>query len=852
MNHRTNGNDPPGHNRRMTRGRLRIYLGAAPGVGKTVKMLQEAHRRQQRGTDVVVGIVETHDRHYTTEQLAGLEMVPQQEIQHGGTTLHELDVDAVLRRRPDVVLVDELAHQQVTSPHHHRWEDIDRLLDAGIEVLSTVNVQHIESLNDAVQQITGIRQQETVPDAVIRAADQIELVDMTPEALRRRLAHGHVYPAERVDAALANYFRAGNLSALRELALLWTADRVDEALVRYRGDHDIASTWPVRERIVVALTGGPEQEALLRRGARIAGRGAGGELHAVQVVPDTGLRDVRPESAAATRQLVAELGGTMHTVTGPDVGEAILEFARGVNASQIVIGASRRTRWQRVVGRGVGDTVVDGSGDIDVLMVTHEFAHGGRRPAIRWAGVGRRRQIAGWLLATIGLAALTAGLNATQQWHALPLEVLLYLAFTVATAIVGGLWPGLATALLASLSLNWFFAPPTGAFTINQPQNVAALVVFVVVAASVASVVHLAVRRTAESVAAEYDSRILAELTHSLLAVKDPLPELLEQARDIFGTPGAAVVQTTHTGVPGRPLVVSGTVGLADLDARLSRVTIDNEHQLVLAGDVVDPGEQRLMEAYASVAAAILHRNELARQAAAAAGLAKDNRSRAALLAAVSHDLRTPLSAIKAGVSSLRSTDIQLSAADQGELLETVEDATDRLDGLIENLLDMSRIQSGSITARTDDVLVADLFAITLHTLSAPERVHIWLPDPELSCLADPGLAERVLANLLENALRYSPGRQEVVLTGERLGDRVELRVVDRGPGVPESERTGIFAPFQRYGDSPRGNGVGLGLAVSKGLTEAMDGTLDAEDTPGGGLTMCVRLPVAGAEGVTP
>ncbi|MFC6706043.1 ATP-binding protein [Flexivirga alba] len=828
----------------MTRGRLRIYLGAAPGVGKTVKMLQEGRRRQHRGTDVVVGIVETHDRAYTAEQLEGLEVVPLQEIQHGGTTIHELDVDAVLRRRPDVVLVDELAHRKIGGPRERRWQDIDRLLEAGIDVLSTVNVQHLESLNDAVFQITGVRQQETVPDAVVRAADQIELVDMTPEALRRRLAHGHVYPAERVDAALANYFRGGNLSALRELALLWTADRVDEALARYRDDHDIESIWPVRERVVVALTGGPEQETLLRRGARLAGRGAGGELYAVQVLADSGLRDVRPESAAMTRQLVTELGGTMHIVTGSDVGEAILEFARGVNASQIIVGASRRTSLQRIFGRGVGDTVVDGSGDIDVLMVTHELAHGGRRPAITWGGVGRPREIGGWLLATVGLALLTALLDATDPWHALPLEVLIYLAFTVLTAIVGGIRPGVATAVLASLALNWFFAPPTGAFTINQPQNVAALIVFLVVAASVAAVVHLAVRRTAQSVAAEYDSRVLAELTHSLLAVKDPLPELLEQARDIFSTGGAAIVRTTRTGVPGQPVMVSGSVPLADLDAPLSRVSIDDEHQLVLDGDVVDASQQRLMEAYASVAAAILHRNELARQAAAAAGLAKDNRSRAALLAAVSHDLRTPLSAIKAGVSSLRSTDIQLSAADQRELLETIEGATDRLDGLIENLLDMSRIQSGSITARTDDVLVADLLAITLRSLSAPERVHVWLPDPEISCVADTGLAERVLANLLENSLRYSPGRQEVVLTGERLGKWVEIRVIDRGPGVPESQRTGIFAPFQRYGDSPRGDGVGLGLAVSKGLTEAMDGTLEAEDTPGGGLTMCVRLPV--------
>ncbi|WP_246336851.1 ATP-binding protein [Flexivirga oryzae] len=814
-------------------------------------MLQEAHRRQQRGTDVVVGIVETHDRAYTAEQLEGLEIVPPREIQHGGTTLNELDVEAVLRRRPDVVLVDELAHRTIGGPHERRWEDMEQLLEAGIDVLSTVNVQHLESLNDAVSQITGVRQQETVPDAVVRAADQIELVDMTPEALRRRLAHGHVYPAERVDAALANYFRAGNLSALRELALLWTADRVDEVLARYRDDHDIESIWPVRERVVVALTGGPEQETLLRRGARIAGRGAGGEFYAVQVVADTGLRDVRVESAAATRQLVTELGGTMHTVTGSDVGGAILEFARGVNASQIIIGASRRTRWQRIAGRGVGDTVVDGSGDIDVLMVTHELAHSGRRPAVSWGEIGRGREIAGWLLATVGLALLTAILDVTGSSHALPLEVLIYLAFTVATAIVGGIWPALVTAVLASLSLNWFFAPPTGTLTINHPQNAVALLVFVIVAASVASVVHLSARRAAQSVAAEYDSRVLAELTHSLLAVKDPLPELLAQARDIFATDGAAIVRTTHTGVPGQIVVLSGTVPLADLDARLSRVRVDDEHQLVLEGDVVDAGRQRLMEAYASVAAAILHRNELALQAAAAAGLAKDNRSRAALLAAVSHDLRTPLAAIKAGVSSLRSTDIELSAEDQRELLETVEDATDRLDDLIENLLDMSRIQSGNITARTDDVLVADMVAATLRTLSAPDRVHPWLPDPQISVLADAGLVERVLANLLENALRYSPGRQEVVLTAERLGRWVELRVMDRGPGVPESERTGIFAPFQRYGDGHRGDGVGLGLAVSKGLTEAMDGTLEAEDTPGGGLTMCVRLPVAGQSAMT-
>ncbi|WP_145227881.1 ATP-binding protein [Rudaeicoccus suwonensis] len=828
----------------MSRGRLRIYLGAAPGVGKTVKMLQEGRRRQERGTDVVVGLVETHGREYTVEQLDGLEVLPRREVVQSGAHLFELDVESVLRRRPDVVLVDELAHRNAAgSEHERRWEDIDQLLAAGIDVVSTVNVQHLESLNDAVTQITGIRQRETVPDAVVRSADQIELVDMSPEALRRRLAHGNVYAAEKVDAALSNYFRVGNLSALRELALLWMADRVEEALADYRDDHDISSTWPVRERVVVALTGGPEQETLLRRGARIAARGAGGELYAVQVVPDTGLRDVPPELATSARQLTEELGGSMHTVTGNDVGEAILEFARGVNASQIIVGASRRRRWQRLLGRGVGDTVVDGSGDIDVLMVTHALAHGGRTPMRDWSGLGRERTIAGWLLATVGLAVFTALLDLSRHWHSLPLEVLLYLAFTVITAIVGGLWPALAAAVLASLALNWFFTPPVGTLTINQPQNAVALLVFIVVAASVASVVHLTARRTAQAVVAERDSRVLAELTHSLLAVQDQLPALLDQARDIFGASGAALVRTTTSGSLGEAVIVSGAVPLDQPGAHLTRAPVDDTHQLVISGDVAEANQRRLVEAYASVATAILRRNELAKQAAAASSLAKDNRSRAALLAAVSHDLRTPLAAIKAGVSSLRSTDIQLTPADQGELLETVEESADRLDSLIENLLDMSRISSGNITARTDDLQVADLLSATLHTVSEPRRVRVWVPDPHISCRADPGLTERVVANLVENALRYSPGRQEVVVAAERLGSVVQIRVIDRGPGVPENERTGIFAPFQRYGDSPRGNGVGLGLAVAKGLTEAMDGTLTAEDTPGGGLTMCIQLP---------
>src|SRR6476620_3205286 len=337
-------------------------------------MLDEGWRRKERGTDVVIGYVETHRRANTAAQIRDLEAVPRRTVTYRDATFEELDVDALLARRPAVALVDELAHTNVPGSRNlKRWEDVEELLAAGIDVITTVNIQHLESLNDVVERITGITQRETLPDDFVRSADQVELVDMSPEALRRRMAHGNIYAAQKVDAALGNYFRVGNLTALRELALLWLADRVDEALERYRHDQGISETWPARERVVVAVTGGPESDALLRRGARIASRGAGGELAAVYVARSDGLVGASLDALAEHRHLTSELGGTFHTVTGDDVAEAVLDFARGVNASQIVIGASRRSRWQSLVSRGVGEAVVAGSGEIDVHIVSHDY-----------------------------------------------------------------------------------------------------------------------------------------------------------------------------------------------------------------------------------------------------------------------------------------------------------------------------------------------------------------------------------------------------------------------------------------------------------------------------------------------
>lgn len=384
----------------MGRGKLRIYLGAAPGVGKTYAMLSEAHRRVERGTDCVVAFVEHHGRPRTEVMLHGLEQIPRRDLPYRGTVFTEMDVDAVLARRPQIALVDELPHTNIPgSRNTKRWQDVEELLAAGIDVISTVNIQHLESLGDVVESITGVRQQETVPDEVVRRADQIELVDMSPQALRRRMAHGNIYKSDKVDAALANYFRPGNLTALRELALLWVADRVDEYLTEYRSEHQVSRIWGSRERIVVGLTGGPEGRTLIRRAARLAEKGAGGEVMAVYVARSDGLTNASPKELAVQRTLVEDLGGTFHHVVGDDVPVALLDFARGVNATQIVLGVSRRKTWQYVFGPGVGATVARDSGpDLDVHLITHDEAGKGRGlPVARGPGSGGRGSCgAGW------------------------------------------------------------------------------------------------------------------------------------------------------------------------------------------------------------------------------------------------------------------------------------------------------------------------------------------------------------------------------------------------------------------------------------------------------------------------
>jgi two-component system sensor histidine kinase KdpD len=832
------------------RGRLRIYLGAAPGVGKTYAMLCEAHRRAERGTDVVVAFVEHHDRPRTKALLDGLEQVPCREVRYGSATRAEMDTDAVLRRRPAVALVDDMAHTNLPgSRNTKRWQDIEELLEAGIDVISTVNIQHLESLGDVVESITGVRQRETVPDEVVRRAGQIELVDMAPEALRRRMAHGNIFAPDEVDAAMSHYFRPGNLTALRELALLWTADRVDDYLQQYRSEQGIRTTWQARERIVVGVTGGPEGSTLIRRAARMAAKSSGAEILAVYVSRADGLTSASPRRLADQRTLVEQLGGTFHHIIGDDVPSALLDFARGVNANQIVLGSSRRKPWQYIFGPGVGMTVARESGpDIDVHIVTHgEVAKGRGLPAARGAILGRSRRITGWCVSLAGPPLLTVLLPSPEPSVTLASDVLMFMAVTVLAALVGGLYPGMASAALSSVLLNYYFTEPVSRWVVDEGHSLVVLIVFFAIAVAVATVVDRSARRTQQAARLRAESETLTLLAGSVLRGDDTLGALLERARETFGMETAALLERD----PSRPgWTCAGSVSAgaarpvrspdeADVD-----VPVGDHTMLAMTGRVLPAEDRRVLGAFAAHAAALLDRQRLKDEAVRAHKLAEGNRIRTSLLAAVSHDLRTPLAAIKASVTSLRSTDVAWSKEDEEGLLESIEEGADRLDQLVGNLLDMSRLQTGTVEPLIRDTGLDEVVLRALSGVPA-DSVELDVPETLPFVAADPGLLERSVANVVENAVKYSPPGTPVLVRGSALGQRVELRIVDRGPGVADEDKERIFAPFQRQGDTPRGNGVGLGLAVARGFAEAMGGTLDAEDTPGGGLTMVLSLPAA-------
>jgi two-component system, OmpR family, sensor histidine kinase KdpD len=674
----------------------------------------------------------------------------------------------------------------------------------------------------------------------------LQLVDMTPEALRRRMAHGNIYPPEKIDAALGNYFRGGNLTALRELALLWLADRVEEGLQRYREQHGITDTWQTRERIVVALTGGPEGDALIRRAARIAARG-GGELVAVHVSRSDGMIGSGPAGLESQRLLVESLGGSYHSLVGDDVPHTLLDFAKNVDATQVVLGASRRRPWAAALsGPGTGHTVTRLAGPIDVHIVSHDYAgRGFRLPHVGYALTVRRR-LTGVATAAVLLAIVTPVLSLVRDHLSLATDLSIYLLVVVVTSLVGGFWAAVTAAVTGSLLLNFYFAPPIHTFTITDGENVLSLAIFLLVAVLVSRVVDLSARRSAVAARATAEAETLSALAGSLLRGEQALDALLSRVQETFGMHSVSLLARG----PATSWRVLATLGPDPPRAPAegdSAAEIDETQSLVLKGHCLSADDQRILSAFAVQVAVAYRQRELAEVASAVQPLAESERARTALLNAVSHDLRTPIAAAKAAVSSLLAADVAWSEADRAELLASADASLDRLTDLVTNLLDLSRLQAGVLPVLVAPVALDDVVLRALDQAvpqGAPLDVDVPIDLPEVS--ADAGLLERVVANLVQNAVRYSPDGARVAVTGSEHAGLVELRVVDRGPGIPAADADAVFAAFQRRDDSPSaGAGVGLGLAIARGFAEAMGGHVFVEETPGGGATLVVQLKAA-------
>ncbi|MCQ6246051.1 DUF4118 domain-containing protein [Streptomyces malaysiensis] len=818
----------------MARGRLRIHLGAAPGVGKTYAMLQEGRRLCEQGADVVIGLVEPHGRRLTAALAEGLETVPRHTLVHRGTAFTELDLDAVLARHPQVALVDELAHTNVPgSRNTKRWQDVEELLDAGIDVVTTLNIQHLESLNDVVRQITGVVQHETLPDEVARRADEIELVDLLPETLRRRLVHGDVYPPDRVEGALTHYFRLGNLTALRELALLWLADRVEEGLQRYRAEHGITAPWETRERIMVGLTGGPEGETLIRRAARITARTPGSELLALHIVPGDGLTLPAPGALAGQRALVESLGGSYHQTTGEDIPEALLRFAEAENVTQIVLGASRRGRFSLLLRAGVGRRTIHGSGPIDVHIVTHEQAAGAASPRLPRPprGTGPARLWSATAGAAVLLPLLTLVLTAVRDRVGLPGALMSYLLAVVVAAFVGGTYPALATAVAAGLLADFYFTAPLHSLKVTRPVDIVALAVFLTAAWLVGAAAGAAARRTRQALRATSEARALSRLAVAIARGQD-LPALLEQVRENFALTSLSLLQREpgHAAEP-RWYVVASTGERpperpyeGDLEA-----PIDDDLTLAARGHGLSGDDQRILAACAAQIGIAHTQGRLTRHAAETDTLAAAEHTRASLLLTASHDLRAPLRAAEEALVRLRPTS-------DGETrgIATARSAVRRATQLLTDLDDLSRLHAGALDLYLRPVDLDEALTAALDDLgTGGHTLVLRLPEQPPYVLADAALLTRVLTALAADALRHSPPGAPPTLTAEARPGHLTIRITD-GTG-PDTESDG--SRVDARADS-------LPLRLSRDLGEAMGGTLD-HTTTGGAFSVTLTLPTA-------
>jgi two-component system sensor histidine kinase KdpD len=863
------------------RGRLKIFLGYAAGVGKTYAMLEAAHQRKEEGVDVVVGYVETHGRIETERMQADLEAIPRKKLEYRGVWLEEMDVDAILSRHPQLALVDELAHTNAPGSRHlKRYHDVEDLLDAGIDVYVTLNIQHLESLNDVIAQITGVKVRETVPDSVIDEASEIELVDLPPDELLARLKDGKVYVPDQAVRAIEKFFRKGNLTALRELSMRRAAERVDDQMLAYMQTRAIPGPWPAAERLLVCVSPSPLAERLVRSARRLADE-LNAEWAAVYIETSAHAR-LSPEQrdqVARTLRLAEELGGKTITLSGDSVARLVTDYARQYNFTKVIVGKTLEPRWIEWFRGSVVDQFMRYSGNIDIYVVSSEE----KTPDLRQTFARQIHSPIQRYLWAILLVALGTGLNTLFHPHISPTNlVMIYLLNVVIAASYLGRGPAILASILSVLAFDYFFVPPYLTLVVSDTEYLLTFtgllgvgLVISELTARVRDQAEMARRREASTAALYGLSRDLA----AAAGIDDILQAITQNVSQTFGrevviflpdkvpegglkpyayspnfTPdenerAVAVWAFQHRQTAGR-----GTETLSAAEAHYLPLMTARGVVGVLGAKPMDASRHlsleqvRLMEAFANQAALAIERVQLADQARQAQLLKATEELQSALLNSISHDLRTPLVSITGALSSLQE-DNSIDEETRQDLLDTAREEADRLNRLVGNLLDMTRVEAGAIQVRREPCDVLDVIGTALETIKDqlgdhPTRVDI--PDDLPLVPMDFVLIERVLVNVLDNAIKYSPAQAPIEIQARLTGNDLQINVLDRGPGIPVRDLERIFDKFYRVQRPGYVRGTGLGLSICKGIVEAHRGSIYAKNRPDGGAIITIVLPLNG------
>jgi two-component system sensor histidine kinase KdpD len=865
---------------RKREGQLKLFFGAAPGVGKTYAMLEAARQKRAEGVDVVAGLVETHDRKETEALLEGLEVLPRRSVEYRGARLKEFDLDAALSRKPAVILVDELAHTNAPgSRHKKRWQDVYELLGAGISVYTTVNVQHLESLNDVVSQITGINVRETVPDFLLDRADEIELIDLPPDDLLQRLKEGKVYMPEQAAAAIENFFRKGNLIALRELALRRTADRVDEQMQVYRTDKGIKQIWPAGDRIMVCIGANPRSIRLIHAARRLAA-GLRAEWIAVHVEAPA---QVRPSEGdlkqlADHMRLAESLGAETVTLSGARMSEEILSYARNRNVGKIIIGKPTHARWKDKLFGSQLDEIVRGSGDIDVYVISGDVAEPHLHREIKPRRLmGRKRE---WLLSVLMVAVCTGVAALMFPRFELVDVVMVYLLGVAVTASRASTWPSFVATILSVAAFDFFFVPPFYTFAVSDVRFFFTFAVMFVVS-FIISRLTLRVRRQADAARTrERQTAALYQLSRELVRERgaEKLGEIaVKHMSEVFDSQIAILIPNAEnrlasaSGGPSsfapdeREMSVAQWVYEHRQPAGLSTDTLPGAKAMYLplvasagaigvigilpknSSDGFEPEQVHYLEAFANQTAIAIERSFLAEAAQHALLKAETESLRNTLLSSISHDLRTPLSAITGAATTLLQRDVTIDQSNRLELLQTIQEEAERLNRIIKNVLDMTRLESGAIKVNKEWQSLEEIVGVVLNRLGDRLDDHpltAKLPGNLPLIPFDGLLLEQVFMNLFDNAIKYTTKGTPLDLSASESFYTVTVELADRGPGIPPGEEERIFEKFVR--GRTAGGGVGLGLAICRTIINAHGGKIWAENREGGGAVFRFTLPAAG------